>query len=433
MLDFNEKLLQFIWQSRLIKAQTLFTTSGNEVVIIKTGTLNTDAGPDFFNGQIRLNGLILAGNIELHLKTSDWLKHGHQHNKSYDNIILHVVYAHDLNLAQNTNNAVEVLELKNYIPEPAIKMYQKLITSVERLPCASQLKHVNDLKFIGWMERMAVERLEEKTKRIEQVFTSFNNDYTQTFYSVLMRNFGFKVNGLPFELISKHLPISILLKHADNLLQLEALLFGVSGLLEDQFKDKYVQSLQNEFAHLKNKYAITVLQKELFKFSRLRPANFPTVRLAQFAALIHAHPELFVNPQFFTDQGYLKIILKPVLQGYWSKRYLPDGKILSRNLVVGENAAENIIINTMAPFFFFYSKKLLKPQFAELAIKLLEHSSFENNFKTRLFVNKRSLLKTGADSQAIVNLYDNYCIAKQCLKCGIGSNLLNAPAAIRSL
>ncbi|MES2678477.1 MAG: DUF2851 family protein [Bacteroidota bacterium] len=424
MPDFNEKLLQFIWQHRLLKPGPLFTAAGNEVVVLKPGDLNTDAGPDFFNGQILLNGLRMAGNIELHLKTSDWLKHGHQQDKNYDTIILHVVYEHDTTLQQNLNNNVEVLELKTHIPEKTISVYNQLISSGSKLPCATQLKNVNELKLIAWMERMTVERLEEKVSRIVELAGSFDGNYTQTFYTLLLRNFGFKVNALPFEMLARQLPVQLLLKHSDNLLQLEALLLGMAGFLEEQVVDKQLQQLQNEFEFLRHKYQLIPLQKEIFKFSRLRPANFPDLRLGQFALLLHKKRELLTNPQSFISVAEIKNIFKLQPQGYWKNHYTIGGKTLEKDLALGETSAENIVINTLAPFLFFYSKKFAKPRLSDLAIELLANTAFEKNAKTRLFDARKDSLRSAADSQAVINLYDHYCVKKKCLNCGIGTSVL---------
>jgi hypothetical protein len=425
MLKFSEALLQFIWQHRLLKPVPFVTRSGNEVVVLKPGTLNRHAGPDFFNAQIGLNGVVLAGNIEIHLKTSDWLKHRHEQDRSYDYIILHVVYEHDMDLPQNTDHQVEVLELRSLIEPRTLEEYRLLAESQEKLACASQLKQVNNLKFTAWMERMAIERLEEKTKRIEDLFNTFQGDYTQVFYSILLRNFGFQVNALPFELMAKYLPVHLLLKHADNLLQLEALFLGVAGFLESSFNDKYMHGLQNEFDYLKNKYRLNTLNSEIFKFSRLRPANFPTLRLVQLAALIHTSTKLITAPQELCSTAQIKKALQIKLQGYWQHRYLPDGNVTDQELGLGEASAEGIIVNTFAPFFFFYSKKLIKPEYADLALDLLQDAGFEANAKSRLFSAKKEVLLNAADSQGIINLYDHYCSKKQCLSCGVAAALLN--------
>lgn len=427
MPSFNEDLLQFIWRHKLLKPLPLITKSGSEVKVLNPGDLNLDSGPDFFNAQIKINDLILAGNIEIHLKTSDWLRHNHQRDKSYDNIILHVVYEHDIELEQNRQNNVEVLELKNLIAKHTLETYSDLVNTNDKLPCHKQLKGVNGLKFVSWMERMTIERLEEKVKRIEHLFLANAGDYTQTFFTLLLRNFGFKVNALPFELIATQLPVHILLKHADNLLQLEALLLGMSGLLEESFEDKYIQKLQNEFEHLKMKYRLIPLKKELFKFSKMRPANFPNLRLAQVAMLVYTHPSLFTQPQNLMDYEMLLSALQPGLDGYWKNHYKIDGKHLEKDLAFGKSSAENVIINTFVPFFFFYSKKLAKPEYSDFAITLLNSCKMEANAKTRLFATKKACLVSAADSQAIINLYDKYCVQRKCIKCGIAAAILNKP------
>ncbi len=409
-----ENLLQFIWQHRLLKPADLRTTAGSELLVLSPGSLNRDAGPDFFNARIKLNGLELAGNIELHVNTSDWLKHGHQGNKNYDTIILHVVYEHDLDLAQNTKHGVEVLELKHLVHKSALDNYEQLQQAKNKLPCTGLLKHVPDLKFTAWLERMAVERLEHKITRLEELYGFFNADYTQTVYALLLRNFGFHVNAEPFERIARHLPVRLLLKHADNLQQLEALLLGTAGLLEDQFGDKHSQQLQNEFEHLKNKYNLLPVQKEIFKFSKLRPANFPGVRLCQMALLIHTNSELVSHPQRYNSYGLLKEALQLKRE---HKTHIP---------APGKEAIDTIIINTFAPFFFFYSRKTLQPAFLDLALDLLRQSGFEKNNKTRLFASRQQALAHAADSQGLINLYDNYCSKKQCLKCGIAASMLQS-------
>jgi hypothetical protein len=424
MLSFNEDLLQFIWRHRLLRPGTLLTVSGKEVTVLNPGELNKDAGPDFFNARIRIGGLELAGNIELHINTSDWLKHGHQDDKSYDNIILHVVYTHDVNLAQNTRNNVEVLELKEQIAPETLKIYERLAGATEKLPCSAQLGKVNDLKFIAWMERMTIERLEEKVRRIETVFAGCSGDYVQTFYTLLLRNFGFKVNAGPFEMLARQLPVSLLLKHADDLKQLEALLLGMAGMLEGLYGDKYATALQNDFEFLKSKYGLTPLPGNIFKFSKLRPANFPNLRLVQFAALIHGNARLFTGPHTNTSYDALMQALKVKLTGYWKNHYQADGKTSLRDLSMGDDSAENIIINTMAPFLFFYSKKSGRPGYGDAALELLNACRPEGNARTRLFAVKQKSIRNAGGTQAVINLYDNYCSSRQCLKCGIAAAIL---------
>ncbi|MBL7933769.1 MAG: DUF2851 family protein [Bacteroidia bacterium] len=426
MLKLKEDLLQFIWQQRLLKPLALFTAGGNELVIVKTGDLNRNSGPDFFNARIKLKGVELIGNIEIHIKTSDWLKHGHQHDKSYDNIILHVVFDHDVELDQNRNHSVEVLEIKNLIDHKVLEKYEGLIGSGTRLPCAAMLKSVDDVKLISWMERMAVERLEHKTKRLADFFAAYNSDYISVFYSSLLRSFGFQVNAQPFEMLARQLPYQLLIRHSDSLLQLEALLLGTAGFLEDQFEERYLLQVQNEFEYLKHKYGLISLNKEIFKFSRLRPANFPDRRLSQLALLLHLRPQLLTSPYRFKDYSTLMQMMEIKSQGYWSNHYKLNGAENSSELSFGKSSAENIIINSIAPFLFFYAKKNAKPDLSSAAITLLSQCSLEQNVKTQLFSAKKEVLKNAADSQGIINLYDNYCSRKNCLNCGIASSLLKS-------
>lgn len=420
----GEDLLQFIWKHKLLKPLPLVSTSGKPLEVLKPGELNVDAGPDFFNGQVRVNGLVLAGNIEIHVRSSDWLKHGHQNDKNYNNIILHVVYEHDKELDQNKNNQVEVLELKPLILENTLANYYTLLNNKQQLPCATQLNCLNDMRWLAWIERMTIERLEHKVKRIETLFKSCNNDYTQTFFTLLLRNFGFHVNAVPFELLANQLPLSILLKHSNDLKQLEALLFGVSGFLEEQFEDKYLRSLQNEFEYLKAKYQLKPLDKNIFKFSKMRPANFPNVRLAQIAQAIHAHTALFSSPYNYAQYAQIKNVLSVELEGYWKEHYKIEGVKQDIAIKMGAASVDLLIINTFVPFFFFYSKKTGKEEYRNASLHLLEQCTFEKNKKTKLFDAKKHMLKTGAHSQALINLYDNYCTRKACLNCGIATGLL---------
>lgn len=420
----QEELLHFIWRFRLIKLQELITTQGNKVKIIHPGELNSDSGPDFFNAKIKIGNITLAGNIEIHLRSSDWLKHKHQNDKVYNNLILHVVYEQDKLIPQNMEHNVEVLELKKYIDKKILLKYNKLISSKQSIPCSSQIKNVPALKLNSWLQRMQIERLESKTQYIKQLFESAKKDYVQTFYLVLARNFGFKINSEVFELLAKNLPLSVLLKHKDSLFQLEALLFGCAGFLEQSCKQKYPQQLQNEFEFLKNKYQLKPISQSLWKFLRLRPANFPTVRLAEFALVIHHSPELFSDPILYKDIKKLQKAICIAPQNYWLDHYYLDGPETKNSKGLGETSVQNIIINTMAPFLFFYGQQTGKESYCDAALESFEKLKFEDNHKTKQFVNSGLKFKDAGQSQALINLYDNYCKKKQCIKCGVASSLL---------
>ena len=420
----QEELLQFIWKYRLIKPQELITVNGNKIKIIHPGELNSDSGPDFFNAKIKIGNITLAGNVEIHIKSSDWIKHKHQNDTSYNNLILHAVYENDKPIQQNKENNVEVLELKKIIDKTILQKYNTLLSSKQNIACANQIKTVPTTKLNGWLLRMQIERLEIKTAYIKQLFETANHDYIQTFYLVLARNFGFKVNSEAFELLAKNLPLPVLIKHKNSLLQIEALLFGTAGFLEQSYKSKYAQQLQNEFEFLKNKYNLKPLPKSLWKFLRLRPANFPTVRLSQFALIIHHYSDLFSNPINFKDYKILKkaICIEP--KGYWLNHYLFDGSETKNSKSLGEGSIQNIVINAMAPFLFFYGKQSGNENFCEAALNCFETLKFESNHKTKQFINSGLKFKNAGQSQALINLYDNYCNKKQCIKCGVAASLL---------
>lgn len=424
MHNLKEDLLQFIWLHKLLKPLPLVTVSGKEIKLLKSGELNMDSGPDFFNAQIFIDGLTLAGNIEIHVKSSDWIKHSHQHDKNYDNLILHVVYKHDLNLEQNTNNNVEVLELRNLIPEGVLKKYSALIESKQTLACGTQFLQVEDLKLALWLERMYTERLQHKTDNLTKIFQSCDQNYSQTFYTLLLRNFGFNTNSLPFELLAKVIPVNTLFKHSDNLFQLEALLLGSAGLLDEQYSDSYVQRLQNEFEYLKTKYGIIPLKKEIFKFSKLRPANFATLRLAQFAKILHLQPQLFGSPHLYNSFEKIEACFTFETDGYWKNHYHLNSKEVNRTLSFGTSSMHNLIINTFSVFFFFYYRQTLIPQFENTALELLEKCGFEKNKITKMFPVNKQLFKSAVESQALINLNRNYCSKKKCLSCGVAASIL---------
>jgi hypothetical protein len=420
----KEELIQFIWQHKVLKPTPLITVSGKEIKVLKPGERNSNAGPDFFNARIELDNIILAGNIEVHVNTSDWLKHKHQEDTDYDNIILHVVYKHDISLEQNNKFNVEVLELKNLISEDTLHRYKQLSSSKMELACANQLQQCSDLHMSLWLDRVLVERLEDKEELLYALYKSLGANYTQTFFVFLLKAFGFKVNAAAFELLGKQLPVQLLFRHANDLKQCEALLLGVAGLLEEQFTDKYALELQNEFEFLKQKYKLIPLDKKLMKYSRMRPSNFPDLRLAQFAALLHHHPEFILCPQDYKTREKINKAFTFEVSEYWQNHYRLGLETQCKTGPLGQTSCEILLINTLVPFLFFYSKRQDKPELKEQAIFLLESCSFEVNHKTRLYSAKKAVLLSAVQSQACIQLFDAYCSKKRCLNCGIAASLL---------
>ena len=286
---FSEDLLQFIWQFNFIeKRDELKTAEGEALQIIQPGTLNTNAGPDFLNAKVKIGDTLWAGNIELHLKSSDWIKHKHDENEAYAKLILHVVYENDTALDLN----FPVLEIKNHIRPTLLDRYEELMRIDKQIPCQSLLKDISELRKTHMLERVLIERLERKTMEVEKLLLKTNNHWEEVFYILIARNFGLKINQVPFQTIAESTPLKLFAKHKSNLTQIEAILFGQAGFLSQEHDDDYFQELKKEYTFFQKLYTLKSIPVHKINFLRLRPANFPTIRLAQFAKLLYQSTHL---------------------------------------------------------------------------------------------------------------------------------------------
>jgi hypothetical protein len=424
-LKFNEALLQFIWQHKLWQTGTLTTSSGKAIRVISTGILNKENGPDFFNAAVAIDEVELHGNIEIHIKTSDWLKHGHQNDARYDKIILHVVYDHDMEVPQNKTFSVEVLELKHSILPETIKHYSDLMTARQTLACETQLKMVPEEKIKLWLQRMLSERLQEKSRRMEELFIFNGSNLQQTFFTILLRAFGFKSNSHAFELMAKHLPVEIVLRYCKTPFQLEALFLGMCGLLDELMLFPYGTLLQNEFEAMQKRHQLVPLQKHILTTGGVRPSNAPALRLAQLAAFVHTHAYLLEQP----ENAELFLVFKKTISvrasSFWESHYnLSKTSALQNNPVLGKASIESLVINAIAPHLFFLGKLTEQESLCEQAITLLDGCSFEKNKKTNLYLNNNITYRSASQSQGFIHLHDNYCRVKKCLSCSIGLTIL---------
>lgn len=424
----NEDILQFIWLHRLLKPGDIKTVNGSAVKVISPGTLNRDSGPDFFNAQLNIGGLLLSGNVEIHVRSSDWKKHGHERDRAYDSILLHVVLEHDEPIEQNLIHRVEVLEVRTLIDPAVLSRYETFHTAGISIPCQKQLQHVPDIVFTGWAERLAIERLEQRVTRIDQLVRQNHGDYAQALYTLLLSAFGFGINSAAFEMLGRALPLRILIRHSDNLQQTEALLFGTAGMIDEQLEAAALRNLQNEFAFLRRKYGLHPIKKEVFKFSRMRPSNFPALRIAQFAAFFHRSPWLLTAPLALRTREELVDHLRANLSAYWQRHYNTGNALSAGELHLGKQAAELLVVNVFAPFYFYCGRRFSHPEQTENALGLLRSCAAELNRKTRLFAKKKHLVRDAFGSQGLIQLADQYCQKKQCLRCAIGTALLSAPA-----
>ncbi len=418
----KERLLQFIWQHSLYNPAGLKTLSGEAVTVVQPGIYNTDAGPDFTNARVRIGNTLLAGHIELHVHTGDWLKHNHQHDEAYQNIILHVVYRHD---GADAGNA-PILELAPHITPEVLTRYEALTHAPQAIPCAGSLPTVKDITKEAWMSRLLAERWEEKLGDWKELLQQSAGDWRNLLYWRMAANFGFKVNATPFLMLAQSIPLNVLAKHKE-LFQVEALLFGQAGMLAGEFKDEYPNRLKTEYAYLQSKYKLTPLPAHLWKFLRLRPANFPTIRIAQFAALIHQSLHLF--SQIVETHTVKEIIprLDVTASEYWDRHFTFDEEQeASTKKRLGLSSVHNIIINTIAPIQFLYAAEQGTTAMQEKALTLLEAVPPEKNNILTTWQDAGWKAGNAAQSQALIQLYNKYCTPKRCLDCALGHSIMKS-------
>jgi hypothetical protein len=393
---------------------------GEAITILNVGIHNHNAGPDFLQAKIKIGNVTLVGNIEIHIHSSDFEKHKHQLDKNYANLILHVVYHHDKNIAIN----YPTLSLHQQIALYLIRNYEMLLKSNDWIPCAKNIQQISSLHIAQTLQRLSVNRLERKTEMVQQTLKNNGADWEETFYQLLAKNFGMKVNGEAFFELAKSLPIKILSKHKNNLMQLEALLIGQSGMLNEIFSDAYAVQLQREYQYLQHKHSLQPIAKSLWKMARMRPQNFPPLRLAQFAALIHHASHLFSK---IIEADNLKNVLQlfetePSI--YWQSHYRLDLSSDKSKKKIGKSTIENIIINTIVPVLFTYGKYKQDEALQSKAIEWLEQLIPENNVIISGWKKLNIVPQNAADSQALIELKNEFCDKKNCTACLIGMKLM---------
>ena len=436
----REEFLYYIWENRLTD-KDLKTTEGESVEVVATGYRNTDSGPDFLEAKIQIGDKLWAGHVEIHVKTSDWNRHGHQSDKAYKNVILHVVYENDMQV-----NDIPTLELKGHFDESLFAQYQKLISSKNWIPCEKSIAQVPVFTRLSWLDRMAVERLESKSETVTKILEANQFDWEDALYKLLMRYFGLKVNNQAFETLSNILPFKTLLKHADNLLQLEAMLFGFAGLLEENFAEEYPLLLKREFSVMKAKFNLLTMPAERWRFMRMRPSNFPTIRLAQMAQVIHKNGCLFSKIREAKNGDEVKALFDVAASEYWETHYrfclrLPrcDSPTTQESGAVGqsyhgsrktpkhlgETTADVLIINAVTPLLFCYGKQHKDESICDKAMHFLEETEAEDNAIIRHFASCGITAQNAMQTQGLLHLYSYFCKRKRCIECRIGNVLLH--------
>lgn len=420
----TEAFLYHIWQYKLFDVADL-KIKNEPISIIKPGFRNHESGPDFFDARIKIGNTTWAGNVEIHVKTSDWIFHGHQNDDAYKNTILHVVFDDDL--SENTINDIPVLELKNKISQHLLSKIGILEKSQKWIPCQELFHSRNPQIFNTWIERLGIDRLERKTEDVKQKLQELNGDFEWLLICQLFYYFGFKVNAVPMDLLVKSIPKKALIKKYDELTDLEAILFGCAGLLPEKPKDEYGKILVSKFLHYKNLYNLEQLNPSIWKFGGLRPPNFPTIRISQLAHLIYSGFPLFEKLLNFKNIEEVVNIFSVSASNYWNSHFVFDkttAKSIKKNL--GKEAISSVLINVLAPILFTWEELNQKQNFEDRTINLLNQIPPESNSIAKNWINLGVQVKNAFETQALLQLKSQFCNRKQCLSCAIGIDLIKA-------
>ena len=422
----NEDFLQYVWEFQLFNHRQLNSTKGDAVEIIHPGTIQKNAGPDFFNAQVEIDNIKWAGDVEIHLKSSDWMKHNHQKDPAYNKVILHVVWEEDQSIYRREGSLIPTLELRGRVHKSILDKYLELIKSRTWIPCEAHIREVPKIYKRQLMDQLIVERLQKKSNRIKQILELNKNDWEATLYQLLAKYFGFKVNAVPFELLANALPYKIIRRYQRNRTQVEALLFGQAGFLNKTLKGSYPLLLQKEYKFLSNKHQLKPIDLSIWKFMRMRPSNFPTIRLAQFASLLSMHSSVFQKILESKDLDRLKALFDISTHEYWQAHYrfdVPAGKMQQKDL--GSSSIEILIINVILPMLYAYAELHGERRSEEMVIDYLKKIPKEGNNSVRKWSLLNMPLANACDSQALLELKQSRCDLKKCLTCTIGNYLLN--------
>lgn len=419
----NEDFLHYIWKYRLFDSEKLMSSQGHHLELIDVGRLNRDSGPDFFEARIQIDALLWVGNVEIHIKSSDWYKHHHEVDSAYNNVILHVVLENDADVILSDGRLLACLELK--IPDQYLRRYQSLMSSQSWIPCQVDIPKLNNFFVNHWLDRMLLERLERKADEIKQMYHQNAGSWEETFYQLLARYFGMKVNADPFEQLTRSVPLKILAKHKNSLLQLEAILFGQAGFLDDSIlEDLYYSDLQREYRFLKSKFKLKPIEKKRWKFMRIHPVNFPTVRIAQFANLINQSQSLFSKIKQVENIDEFYLLLETEASQYWDNHYRFGEKVDFKKKILGKSTIDILIINAIVPILFVYGKEIGNSLHVDKALSFLEKMNPEKNSVIKLWIESGIVVKTAYHSQSLLHLKSEYCDKYKCLECELGNRIL---------
>ena len=417
-----EQLLHYVWKHKIFPLKELKTPTGQQVEVIDTGLANTDAGPDFFNAKLKLDGVLWIGNIEIHERSSDWFKHGHHADAGYNSVILHIASEIDTEISRSNGERIPQIQL--ICPEAVRTNYKELLETDSYPPCYRIIPSLPPFTAHSWMTALQMERFEQKATLLNERLKRCQGNWEDAFFITLARNFGFGLNGDAFETWAHRLPFRAVDKHRNDLFQIEAIFFGQAGILEDSDGDGYYLRLKKEYTYLQHKFGLIPMDASLWRFLRLRPANFPHIRIAQLACLYHrAYGLLSRIMETETLQG-VRDILKGGTSEYWLTHYTFGGSSPSRPKTLSNTSLDLLIINTVVTFLYAYGLHKGNRVLCARAGSFLEELKAENNYITRMWEQCGMKASNAADSQALIQLKKEYCDKKKCLYCRIGYEYL---------
>lgn len=421
----TEAFLQYVWQHRLLEGP-LVTTEGLPVVVERPGELNRDAGPDFLDSRLVIGGLHWAGNVEVHTRASDWNQHGHSDDKAYNNVILHVVYIYDADIILENGKKVQTLDISQSLPQYVWDNYDSLMNPADdtQIPCASRLKDIPDFLYHLSQDRLLVERIERKSGDVERVLKESKGSWEQACYWLTAHYFGGKTNAFAFELLAKVTPMRIVAKIKDNPFRVEALYMGQAGLLDGDFNDEYPKKLQREYKYLSAAYQLTPMEGHLWKFFRVRPSSFPTLRISQFSDLMSKSSNLFSKMLDAEDAGTVSKLFVVQASEYWQSHYNFDKETERSSKSLGKSLINTIIINAWIPLLYEYGVAHGAEMYKERAFNLLQQLPPEDNRITRLWESAGIKIGNAAESQSVIQRYTEYCSRKKCLDCQLAFRIM---------
>ena len=421
----QEDFLHYIWKYKKFQLNQLKTTNHEIIVLNHVGQHNLNAGPDFFNAQLKIGEQLWAGNVEIHVKSSDWFLHNHEQDKAYDNVILHVVWEHDIEIFRKNNTPIPTLQIKGFTDVSVLNNYKKLFSKQNKwINCETNFETVDEFLLKNWLERLYFERLKQKAQTIEELLKQSKNDWEAVLFKMLTKNFGLKVNGESFYSLAQSVDFSIIRKIQSNNKTLEALLFGQAGLLDEDIEDAYFLSLVKEYQFLKQKFMLENTQVLPLQFFRLRPPNFPTIRLSQLASLYNEYQNLFSKIIETNSLEDFYELFKVSTSNFWKTHYTFQKESKASVKPLTKAFIDLLLINTILPIKFCYAKQKGETV-DDLIIKIGTGIHSEKNSIIKAFNNLKKVSNSALDSQALIQLKTEYCHKNKCLKCAIGNAFLN--------